>query len=606
MGRIKKIIIENFRSIQKIEFEPKNLNLFVGQNDSGKSNVLRAVNLFFNGETDLNTPYSFERDFCYFTNNTQGKTLKTVITVHINPYYNNPEEKLEIVCTKEWTKHDFTERREVFDITSGKSARFPRNSRNWSWLNKWQFFYVPANKSRAYFDSIIKRLEAITQQLIHEKMDEHRKEYQEEIHGTIAPIVTGKLSDKFNVKLEPKIEAVFTSKGYNNSDVDIHTRGDGIKVKFILEVLESIANHYSVISKRGTIPTTIFWGLEEPENFLEMKLAFEIANSLKSSSKYITSFVSTHSPVFYSLYESDESNIVGYHMSREGKEGGGKSKATLLTEKTKNEVHSNTGVLQFITPYIEIARKDLEQKMLFQERQIEELEKVQDNTKCLVMTEDSDKDNHRELRNLLISNGFQMDETEIESYEAKGNLKASVKAVDILLKKRTDIQKVVFHRDRDVNEHEVSWFEKKKNPKYHLFLTENYDIESYFLNENHLKLCYETTGIDYQEVIDRCTEENKEKSIGKIESDLIEAVLDNYKTYAEGREYSKKEIKKAKQNATNLYETQPLRYRYGKTILNMVLNELSSKTKKASGTAFTPSDFLEIEELKKIAQQIWG
>lgn len=46
---IKKIEIRNFRSIRNILINVDNYNTFVGLNDVGKSNLLKALNLFFNG-----------------------------------------------------------------------------------------------------------------------------------------------------------------------------------------------------------------------------------------------------------------------------------------------------------------------------------------------------------------------------------------------------------------------------------------------------------------------------------------------------------------------------------------------------------------------------
>ena len=41
------------------------MNIFVGMNDVGKSNVLKALNLFFNGQTDYNVDFDFKKDFSY-------------------------------------------------------------------------------------------------------------------------------------------------------------------------------------------------------------------------------------------------------------------------------------------------------------------------------------------------------------------------------------------------------------------------------------------------------------------------------------------------------------------------------------------------------------
>jgi putative ATP-dependent endonuclease of OLD family len=50
---IKKILIKNFRSIASAEIEPNELNVFVGQNNHGKTNIFAAIEWFFGGKGDL-------------------------------------------------------------------------------------------------------------------------------------------------------------------------------------------------------------------------------------------------------------------------------------------------------------------------------------------------------------------------------------------------------------------------------------------------------------------------------------------------------------------------------------------------------------------------
>ena len=57
------ISIKYFRSITSMNISVSDLNMLVGLNDVGKSNILKALNLFFMGETDYNEKYSFENDF---------------------------------------------------------------------------------------------------------------------------------------------------------------------------------------------------------------------------------------------------------------------------------------------------------------------------------------------------------------------------------------------------------------------------------------------------------------------------------------------------------------------------------------------------------------
>ena len=63
MPRIRRIQIKNFRSIGRLDFSAEDLTVFVGDNDCGKSNILRALNLFFNGETNPGQPFKFQNDW---------------------------------------------------------------------------------------------------------------------------------------------------------------------------------------------------------------------------------------------------------------------------------------------------------------------------------------------------------------------------------------------------------------------------------------------------------------------------------------------------------------------------------------------------------------
>ncbi|PQJ09876.1 hypothetical protein CJD36_018310 [Flavipsychrobacter stenotrophus] len=76
MKYINRVIITKFRSFGTNEtIDCSDLNIFSGGNDSGKSNILKALNLFFNSETDFNVKYNSERDFnkWYRDNNERGE-----------------------------------------------------------------------------------------------------------------------------------------------------------------------------------------------------------------------------------------------------------------------------------------------------------------------------------------------------------------------------------------------------------------------------------------------------------------------------------------------------------------------------------------------------
>lgn len=55
------IRIKNFRSIRNAYINLDRMNIFVGLNDVGKSNILKALNLFFNNNTDYDTKFDFDK-----------------------------------------------------------------------------------------------------------------------------------------------------------------------------------------------------------------------------------------------------------------------------------------------------------------------------------------------------------------------------------------------------------------------------------------------------------------------------------------------------------------------------------------------------------------
>jgi AAA ATPase-like protein len=96
MKLIEKIEIKHFRSFlgtpKKFEttvVDLRDLNIFSGSNDSGKSNILRALNVFFNGEISHGIPFEFNRDFFIGKKDSGHK----VIEISINFNLSNDEKR---------------------------------------------------------------------------------------------------------------------------------------------------------------------------------------------------------------------------------------------------------------------------------------------------------------------------------------------------------------------------------------------------------------------------------------------------------------------------------------------------------------------------------
>ena len=102
---IKEIYIENFRSIIKEKITTKNLNVFVGLNDIGKSNLLKALNLFFNSEAELGIQFLFDDNYCNFApiRPKKAKEIKMILIIEPPQNYSKAE---PIVWTKIWRKEN--------------------------------------------------------------------------------------------------------------------------------------------------------------------------------------------------------------------------------------------------------------------------------------------------------------------------------------------------------------------------------------------------------------------------------------------------------------------------------------------------------------------
>ena len=113
MNIIKKIEIQYFRSIywQSIT-DADGLNILTGKNDAGKSNVLKALNLFFNNQTDFGVDFDFSKDFNLDRlEQVRKETVKGKQFIQIKITFNrgkNYENTLPetFTVTKKWFRND--------------------------------------------------------------------------------------------------------------------------------------------------------------------------------------------------------------------------------------------------------------------------------------------------------------------------------------------------------------------------------------------------------------------------------------------------------------------------------------------------------------------
>ena len=98
------IRIKNFRSLENVDVELGINNILIGQNNVGKSNFLKAIDIAFNGSKTLT-----EDDIFIEKDERLDKNKKAIIDIKIVPYIKGNAENPKKEFSSFWT-NVFTEK----------------------------------------------------------------------------------------------------------------------------------------------------------------------------------------------------------------------------------------------------------------------------------------------------------------------------------------------------------------------------------------------------------------------------------------------------------------------------------------------------------------
>lgn len=355
--KISSIRIKNFRSIRNELIFPKDFNIFVGLNDAGKSNILKALNLFFTGETDYGKKFSFKNDFTYLfpASSHSTKEIKITIKFEIPDTYS---EAGEYTWTKVWRTGDYFEE----SITNAKGNPPNPKSRVPGALRRIKYRYVPAVKSSEYYKTLLGDLYSAVFSSINNPLKESVKSFSEALKN-----YTGELSADLEKQLG--LESVlafpddlndvfkaliFETCNYMDSiRVPLTARGDGIQARHIPIILKYIAHEDQKSRNKGSMKVCTIWGFEEPENGLELLKTFDLADEFEEYSQEIQIFVSTHSPAFYMKKESNISAVFFVTKKTNSYE------TSISNGKSNYSIAENMGLMPLVAPFIEEQSKKL-------------------------------------------------------------------------------------------------------------------------------------------------------------------------------------------------------------------------------------------------------
>lgn len=158
--------------------------------------------------------------------------------------------------------------------------------------------------------------------------------------------------------------------------------------------------------------------------------------------------------------------------------------------------------------------------------------------------------------------------------------------------------KIVVHRDRDylTEEEAADWETRIRNMGADPFLTHGVDIESHFLNAEHLA---KLNGIDVKEIsalLIATTKASRDVSVEKYV---------NGRTDIEKKKgtFGKLNIGQLATEASRKVDSDPARYRHAKTILRDIRRQFQ-ETHECNLKVMERSDSLNVDELSTLANKL--
>lgn len=380
MQLIKEIKISYFRSFSKTIHikEIKDLNILSGKNDSGKSNILKALNLFFTeNKIDFYNYFNFDRDFSKHRAN-ESRTLhnKQLIQIAIlfdrTGFYDSKVLPKEFWIEKTWNKEGKFHDRKT-KTKAGALAKYIKDEKEYdaevkssttSFLKKIHFLYIPAIKDYRFFDYLKKEYQE-SLGIQNSKLKDSLSSTQEKtLKAWMEQLTAGDITDLLSQKIDleaqrmmsyflgntleintsnfaiPELDFSKVLEVITENNIPLTSRGDGIQAKFIPQILNEITRN-----KKADL---VIWGFEEPEN------SYEYANAQILADKFMNEyandkqiFLTSHAFNFISL---EGENVSLYRIWRQNLENGTdvkfiKNDKALIGNHDSDTLHEELGTI---------------------------------------------------------------------------------------------------------------------------------------------------------------------------------------------------------------------------------------------------------------------
>lgn len=312
MKFIEEVVIDRFRSCRKTTIKGINeFAVFAGRNNTGKSNILRALCLFFTDEIEPGTSLDLKRDcnaaakekrritievkFCLDQRIKIQQTIKDVMKLIPRNCRIRKEYEADLLSAKGYKTHYYINAKRISDTDKFKIDQF---------INLFTFRYITANRTpSAVLEENLSELRAELKFKLNATL-RHRRGQNENLEGlqehalsvikTIAQDLFTPIKDEI-IKADKNISdvniqtpdditelvnaAVYQLKTSSGIILSEKLQGQGIQNVLLFAVLYLVDKNFH--RKFGWKIATI-WAVEEPETFLHFDLENQLANYFSS------------------------------------------------------------------------------------------------------------------------------------------------------------------------------------------------------------------------------------------------------------------------------------------------------------------------------------
>ena len=299
MKLISEIEIKGFRSIRNCKLEDLgDFTVFAGLNNSGKSNFLRALNAFFNEETDQGIWLDVDSDF--FRPDLRKKKRKQIsVSVKFSlpehfKFRKGLEAVEELLAANEFTISKTWKRKDLFPTfyLQRKELSLEDQQKIRHFLQLINFRYIP---NRVHPIEVIQKEHQALRDVLIRRLGRRAREDEaafSAIKETSKSMIKGLV--KHLVEASPDVRSVRLATptswadmvfafgyrlGEEGLEVDDSAQGSGIQSLLMLETLYLIDRDY--FQKFGWKQASI-WAVEEPESSLHTSLEALVASYLSS------------------------------------------------------------------------------------------------------------------------------------------------------------------------------------------------------------------------------------------------------------------------------------------------------------------------------------